>query len=117
MAGIRILSRPAGEAPPHIRDAWVGLTLPLPNDSSGRRRSFRASGVLTGPTTFLGTLSNLLLGRTQRYFGYGVATLDALRVLEAHDPDAAAWWRAHTPHLLKPQGRFIFEAEVCEEVP
>ena len=117
MPSIRIIKRPAGEAPQHIRDAWVGITLPLPNDRSGQLRSFPAFGVLSGPKNFIATLWNLLLRRNLTYVGYGVATLDALKVLEVHDAAAATWWRVNTPHLLKPESRLIFEAEVCEEIP
>jgi hypothetical protein len=46
-----------------------------------------------------------------------MATLSALDVLRAQDPAAAAWWQAHTPHLLTPQSRLIFEAAACEEIP
>ena len=117
MPSIRIIKRPAGEAPESVRDAWVGLILPLPNDNSARRQQFPAFGVLSGPKNLLGTIWNLMLGRHLRYDGYAVATLDALLVLESHDPAAANWWRANTPHLLKPGARFIFEANVCEEIP
>jgi hypothetical protein len=117
MPSVRITRTPAGEAPEHIREAWVGLTLPLPSDRSGKRQVFPVFGVLSGPKSIGRTFWSLLTGKHIRYDGYAVATLTALEVLEARSPAAASWWRANTPHLLKPQSRLIFEAEVCEEIP
>lgn len=115
MASIRILKTPAGEAPEPIRQAWVGLTLPLAPDHPSRE-VFRAFGVLSGPKTFWRTLWSLLTGRHFPYDGYAVATLSAVEALRLRDPEAAAWWQTHTPHLLNPHSRLIFEAEACEEV-
>jgi len=116
MASIRIIATPAGEAPLHVREAWVGLVLPLAADRGGPRRVVRAFGVLSGPRTFLGTLWSRLRGHSLRYDGYAVPILAALEVLGQTNPAAEQWWRDNTAHLIKPNGRLVFEAEACEEV-
>jgi hypothetical protein len=113
---IRILKTPAGEAPEPIRRAWVGLTLPLAPEYPAREE-FRAFGVLSGPRTLWRMVWSLLTRRHFRYDGYAVATLSALEALRVRDPAAAEWWQTHTPHLLNPHSRLIFEAEACEEIP
>ena len=115
MASIRIIATPAGEAPLHVREAWVGLVLPLAPDRGGPRRVVRAFGVLSGPRTFLGTFWSRLRGNSLRVDGYAVPILAALEVLGQSNPAAEQWWRDHTGHLIKPNGRLVFEAKACEE--
>jgi hypothetical protein len=68
---IRIIGTPPGEAPLAIREAWIGVQLPLA-DVDGRARTLRTGGVLTGPKTFLSALATLLLGRTNEVHGFRV---------------------------------------------
>jgi hypothetical protein len=112
---IRIIDLPPGEAPESIRRAWVGLVLPLaPGQNSPHE--IAGVGVLTGPRGFIGRLWSLLSGRYQRTFAYPVLVRDALSILEASAPDAATWWRLHTPHLLGPGRTFAFAEAVCEQM-
>ncbi len=60
MAAIKIISTPPGEAPLHIREAWVELVLPLAVPPV--RSVWIVGGVLTGPKTALGQWLHLLLG-------------------------------------------------------
>jgi hypothetical protein len=114
MASIRIVNIPEGEAPLHIRQAWIGCTLPLPNNAYGSRRNWRWVGVLTGQNrSWLAQL--FLLGKPM--VGYPVYALDALKILESHNPAAAQWWRQNTPRLFKPNRMLVFDAVACEEVP
>ncbi len=117
MPNIRITRTPQGEAPLHIREAWVGIVLPQARGRDGGRRRVAAFGVVSGPRTFFQTLSRRLRGDYLRYDGYSVPTIEALTALDRVNPSAAQWWRQNAPHLIKPNGRFVFEAEVCEEVP
>ena len=110
---IRISKRPPGEAPESIRDCWVGLTLDVPARLQGRRR-FRGVGVLSGPSTFLGSVWAYLTGRTIIADGYPVEARAAVEELSKHFPDAAAWWRENVPHLLAPGRHFVFAEEACE---
>jgi 8-oxo-dGTP pyrophosphatase MutT (NUDIX family) len=41
----------------------------------------------------------------------------AVKVLQAKDPVAAAWWREHCAHLLDGKRAFLFPAAGCEERP
>jgi hypothetical protein len=88
---IRIVTRPRGEAPEEIRDAWIGLSLPvLPRYSRVTER--RVVGVLTGPRSFLATWLVQSLPRGPRMRGYPVNTAVALDILDQASPRAATWW-------------------------
>jgi hypothetical protein len=112
---IRIKSLPPGEAPEHIRQAWIGLEIPVPPRFTGRRRAFGV-GVLSGPKGWLGRLFAVWLGRAQREIGYIVEGYVAIDLLAVHSPEAAKWWRQNTPQFTKPGRYFIFAAESCEEL-
>jgi len=109
---IRIVRRPHGEAPEHIRDAWIGLLLPVAPDHPRivERRSF---GVLSGPRSFLAFRLKALFGRGTRKRGYMVRTLAAVELLQNVNPLAAAWWRTNTSHMLKHGLCLLFEEECC----
>lgn len=113
MASIRIKSTPAGEAPASIRDAWVGLELPLLRDKPLR---YLGSGVLTGPRTFLQTLVHLVTLRLSVQTGFVVPSLAAIEILEKSDPVAASWWRENAPHTVRRGRHFLFSPECCERV-
>src|SRR5262249_20262524 len=96
---VSIIDKPEGEAPDHIRRAWIGLELPLARGERGPRRR-HAHGVLSGEE-----------GPAE---GYIVDAGEALSVLESSNPQAADWWRVHAPHVAARGYQFIFSAEVCE---
>jgi len=106
---IRIVQPPAGEAPLWVREAWVGVDLPLVRGS--RTRKYRAFGTLSGPKTFWKQIWALVRGRTFPIRGYVVRTDLAIELLSTSAPAAAEWWRENTPHLLR--GILIFEEEAC----
>lgn len=108
---LRILRTPAGDAPEHVRRAWVGLELPLIED-----REFVVQSVLeTAPIrSRLQLFLWRLTGRIKRQRGYSVYVNDALAALERERPLEAAWWRQNLPHLCVPGQLFIFDA-VCGE--
>lgn len=114
---IRIIAPPPGEAPLEIRQAWVGMLLPVPPGRAGRPRSWRVFGVLTGPRNWWKELIRILKGESRNEPGYAVNAREAVTLLEAKDPAAAAWWRSNTPHVMTGSRYFVFAAEVCEEVP
>jgi hypothetical protein len=113
MASVRITKAPPGEAPVSVRQAWVGLELPLLRD---RPRLYITSGVLSGPRGFVQTLFHLLARRLTLHIGFVVSALPAIEVLEASRPVAARWWREHAPHLLRGRRYFVFPTECCELV-
>jgi hypothetical protein len=112
---IRIKSTPPGEAPENIRQAWIGLEIPVPPRFAERRNVFGV-GVLSGPTTWLGQLIAILMGRAQRESGYVVEARVAVDLLSIRSPEAADWWRQHAPQLIAPGKYLLFAAEACEEI-
>jgi hypothetical protein len=110
---IRIISTPPGEAPEHVRAAWVGLVLPLAVSGAHTRHGV---GVLSGPKTWLGQLVACLSGKTERQRGYIVDASHAIEMLAAHAPDAATWWRENAAASIRPGKRLLFPAEACQEV-
>jgi len=115
VARIRIIACPPGEAPRAIREAWVGLELPLPTGASAHRRVWLTTGVVSGPRTWWPRVIGILRGRVQMHPGYGVNGLDAINVLALKDPVAATWWRDNCPYLLDGKRRLMFPADVCHE--
>jgi len=110
---VRIVARPIGEAPEWVRDAWIGLEIPLLCPGS---RTVESVGVLSDQYSFLRRCVQWLLGRSTKISGYIVNAGTAVDLLEAHCPQAAEWWRANTPHYLIGGRAFIFDAPACEEV-
>lgn len=109
---IVIVRRPRGEAPEWVRDAWIGLSLPLVVSD---RRTVRGFGVLTGPRRVL-QIWAILRRRTVEVDGFVVNARVAVECLDEHRPDAAAWWRTHAPHLLRNGAGLVFDAAACEPV-
>ena len=109
---IRIIKRPRGEAPEYIRDAWVGLLLPVASGCD-RPVNGRGFGVLSMPKSWLGRRFKRLFGDVPRRRGYPVETAKAVALLERTNPTAAAWWRTNAPHLFRPGLILFFDAECC----
>jgi hypothetical protein len=112
---VRIIACPPGEAPQDVREAWIGLELPLPAGPFGQRRVWLTSGVVTGSKTGLQRLLNFVRGRVQVHKGYSVDGLEAVNVLALKDPVAADWWRENCAHVLDGKRRLVFPADVCQE--
>ena len=113
MASIRIKSTPPGEAPVEVREAWIGLELPLVRDKPLR---FLGSGVLTGPRNFAQTLFHLITFRLKLQTGYVVQSPAAVEILEKANPVAASWWRENAPHTVRRGRYFLFAPECCERI-
>jgi hypothetical protein len=65
------------------------------------------------PRSWLGQWLAILTGRAERVAGYAVEALAAVDILGERSPEAAAWWRQNTPHLMAPKRYLIFHREVC----
>ena len=89
-----IIKTPRGEAPEHIRQAWVGIVLPC----VGKLPSYWSTGVLTGQQVDYGEEDT-----------YCVSQAEACAILAKTQPMAAAWWKAHG--YPKPDRAFSF----CED--
>lgn len=111
---VRIVRRPCGEAPDWVRDAWIGLSLPL---VERQQSSLYSVGVLSGPTSWISQLIAVFRGKAERVTGYLVNASEAVEQLAHHSPDAAAWWRENTPHLLDGKRNFLFDADACAFEP
>jgi hypothetical protein len=112
---IRIIDVPPGEAPEWVRQAWVGLELPLVRGEDGPRY-MNSHGVLSGRGNWFVRLWRQLTGAADPKPQYAVRVIDAMDVLDDANPEAAAWWHENTPHLIRPQAVFGFAPEVCEEI-
>jgi hypothetical protein len=99
---IRIHSTPPGEAPEHVRSAWIGLELPLIPGETGPR-----------PVEQVEVLSMQKIGATM---GYLVDGKRAIELLAARSTEAAAWWKENCAAFLEANGCFVFPPEVCERV-
>jgi len=101
-----ILRTPAGAAPEPVRQARVGLELPV--SAAGE---FTLQSVLDpeAPRSQVAQWWWRLTGRLKRDRGYAVFVVDAREVLERRHPTEAAWWRQHAPHLCVPGRVFAFD--------
>src|SRR5258708_30648821 len=117
MPTIRIISTPKGEAPLNVREAWIGLELPLAPGNRGAGGYYQTQGVLTGPKTFIGALIHLVLGRYSISQGYAVDGSVALEILSATQPEAAQWWREHATRSVAPGKKLVFDAMACARLP
>ena len=109
---IRIVRRPIGEAPDWVRDAWIGVELPLVRRS--RPREILTVGVLSAPQSVLKQIFWLIRGNGQRISGYAVDAGEAVDQLALSNPPAAAWWRENARHSLREGVGFVFDADACD---
>jgi len=108
---IRIITRPAGEAPEWVRDAWIGLVIPT---GQTEPHAFAAFGVLSLPKGRSAEWWAVLTGRALRIDGYTVSAIEAVRILSDRNPEAANWWRANCPLLLEGRGGGLtFQTQEC----
>ncbi|RZJ21800.1 MAG: hypothetical protein EON85_15385 [Brevundimonas sp.] len=110
---IRIVARPDGEAPEAIRDAWIGLELPLVHPEPINTLGF---GVLTGPKYRWLEILLCHLGRAQKVSGYVVPADEAIQRLAAKDPAAAMWWKTNAARYITPGAHLVFDLPACEPV-
>lgn len=95
MAQIKIIAIPPGQAPLEIREAWVGLILPIAENKSS-------------DTIQMGALG----GKPENLGGYDVETKVAIKELKKKSPKAAKWWESNINPEWAP--RLTFKREVCE---
>jgi hypothetical protein len=113
---VRIIKRPNGEAPENIRDAWIGLALPV-RPQVPRAIKVRSFGVFTGPRNWLTSKLRTFTGGGEPTSGYAVDPDAAIQLLKQANPLAAAWWLANAPHLLKNGRSFLFAEDCCRVEP
>jgi hypothetical protein len=111
---IRIIKTPRGAAPEWVREAWVGLRLPLGDYPPGDPRLLRRFGVTS---YWRKRFFPWTAARFQPADFFPVHANKAIAVLQKTQPDAAGWWTENTPHLLHPTARLIFRRDECELEP
>ncbi|WP_448954241.1 hypothetical protein [Labrys neptuniae] len=116
--GIKINATPLGPAPLAIRQAWIGLTLPLLETAPSVPETMIVEIGFRNPAGLLSLLKRRLGIKppTAVWQAYTVQAARALRLLESHSPDAARWWHRNTPWLLEPSQGLAFDADCCELV-
>ena len=77
------------------------------------RRKFITMGVLSLPRSVLAQWLAVFRGRAEPIAGYAVEALPAIGILAKASPEAAAWLRENTPHLIAPKRYLVFHEEVC----
>jgi hypothetical protein len=111
---VRIIAVPPGEAPLWVREKWVGLELRVVGDPIPRK--FFTYGALSMPRSMLAQWWGVVRGRAEKTSGYVVESVVAVDVLAASSPEAAAWWRENTPHLIGPRRYLVFSEHACQTV-
>lgn len=94
----------------------MGLELPIARPSHGSQRAV-GFGVLHGPRSFLGQWIAYFPGRGHTETGYIIDADQAVELLAAKSPQAAAWWREHAAGWIAPGRQLLFSADECEEIP
>lgn len=95
MPKVEIISTPPGQAPDWVRKAWLGLLLPVDENSDGVLQM----GVHGGAT--------------QNEGGYSVPTEEALEILGQVNEAAALWWYENLPTI---PSWLVFHRDVCRFV-
>ena len=100
MSSIRIVGTPSGDAPLEIREAWVGLELPVERIDANRL----VGGVLTGQPKVLG-------------HAYSVNFNEAMHVLADNDQmTAVSWWISVWPPRSFEHDCLVFDGDCCEPI-
>lgn len=95
MAKVEITSTPPGQAPDWVRNAWIGLVLPIDEDPQ------------------VGFQMGVNGGEAQNKGGYRVQTEEALEILSSANQDAAQWWYENLPIM---PSWLVFHRDVCRFV-
>lgn len=119
MRSVRVESIPPGDAPPHIREAWLGQVLPLADTASAQPVICTSRSVLADRSGLWHRVTRLLKRELeeQPIPAYIVNARKAVDILQQSHPAAAQWWRTHTPHMLRDDRLFSFPASCCRELP
>jgi hypothetical protein len=110
---VKVVEAPAGDAPLVVRQAWVGLILPLAAGETGPRMA-RSGRLLADSRGWPGAMRRFLLGAYR--VGYVVEAHIALEMLSSWAPEAHAWWRPNMPSHFDPGRRFVFALESCRSL-
>ncbi|MBB6048960.1 hypothetical protein [Armatimonas rosea] len=98
---LKIVSTPPGEAPAKMREAWVGVKIPL------RRTNAKPIAV-----SAFGVLSRKAENLTEQ--AYAVPGAEAIEALVKQSPAAAVWWCHNVPEVRNTGYLLIFPQESCQ---
>jgi hypothetical protein len=103
---IEITSAPLSDEgiPDEVKQAWIGLTLPLSELAFILPRKHKFTIKTNGKTKEIEQLA------------FWVETLIAVNILRKTNPMAAKWWEDNKPELLQPAKSFIYNYRCCKEV-
>lgn len=100
---IKIISVPEGEAPPEIREAWVGLILPVS----------RGTGILPSGAFMRKGVESGQFAPPEK--GFAVMSSDAIQVLKlTGKTNAASYWTDHDARV--PTHELIFRRPECQPI-
>ncbi|OYU39498.1 MAG: hypothetical protein CFE33_08955 [Pseudorhodobacter sp. PARRP1] len=108
---IKIIATPSGEAPLWVRQAWIGLELPLQRPGL---HDVQGLGVFAARSALRRLGYRLGLLRPVAMKGYIVNSSIAISLLLEHNESAAIWWKTHLPQYLDIGQNFVFDAPACE---
>jgi hypothetical protein len=95
---IAITAMPAGDAPPEIRQAWVGTVLPVKK------------------CDLIPVKNQPVLAASKPEWGYVVDAMIALNHLAERSPSAAQWWITNRPDLLQAGAELVFRDVECTKI-
>ena len=108
---IIVVRRPIGDAPEWVKDAWIGVRLPVAKTQATSHAGF---SVTKGPHTLIPRLWSILRKKSDYYSGYVVHAKTSVEILSETRPDAANWWRTNVHNCLQGFNCFLFDEESCE---
>ena len=115
---VKIIQAPQGPNPLWVREAWIGLYLPVLSESKLPQRFFtfpdKAGYIAEAWKSYLFYFWFLLTGQMQITEGYAISSVRALEILEIVRPDAVAWWKENAPVMLRPGMVFLFDSHSCK---
>jgi len=110
---IKIVDIPIGEAPLWVREAWIGVEIPL---FCQDKNTMEFYGVLSGYPSLAKRLWNRVTGGSPKVTGYIVIARDAVDALAKSNLSAADWWFENVPQLMDGVELFLFDEDACQIV-
>ena len=125
---MRIMAVPPGQAPKWVREEWVGLELPIAENTPPPKDLIQAGVNFFRPKDVVKTAMKMT-GEKKRdekiiqkrvslakykasIGGYPVETVAAIEILGKKSSKAARWWEENL--YLKAMPWLVFKKEVCE---
>ena len=115
---IKIVAAPQGPNPLWVREAWIGLFLPVLEGNNQPQHYFvlpeKVGYRATGWKEYFLSLWFRVTGQMGVTEGYPVPSARAIEILAIPRPDAALWWKENASCMLRSGMVFIFDLPSCE---